>query len=156
QANVGACGRRYGPRERPSRAVEHGQRPQIAALMIELESEGVGERAQIGTAMAIDGSLRVACGARGVEQADVVPFVGNAGVGEGSIARGDETLVLDLAKVGCALRLNIGDVDDDGTLVPQPLESWRHRGMKLAVGQQHLSLAVLEAEGDERRIEANV
>ena len=75
QADVRAGCRRDGPGVGPARAVEHRQRPQVAALVVELEGERVGERAQIGAAVAVDRALGIAGGARGVEQADRVPFV---------------------------------------------------------------------------------
>ena len=156
QAHVRPAGRRDRPGKRPAGAVEHRQRPQIAALVVELEGQRVGERAQIGAAMAVDRALGIACRAGGVEQADRVPLVLGAGIGERRVARGDEVLVLDAPEARRARRLGVGDVDDDGPLGAELLQRRGDGGMELAVGQQQLGLAVLQAEGDERRIEADV
>ena len=156
QADVGAAGGGDRPGVGPARAVEHRQRPQVAALVVELEGQRVGERAEVGAAMAVDGALGVAGGAGGVEQADRVPLVLGAGIGECRVARGDEVLVLDVAEARRTGRLGIGDVDDDGALGPELVQRRGDRGVELAVGQQQLGLAVLQAEGDEGRIEADI
>jgi hypothetical protein len=156
QAYVRAAGCRHGPRKGPARAMEHRQRPQVAALVVELEGQRVGERAEVGAAMAVYGALGIARGAGRIEQADRVPLVLRARIGERWIARGDEVLVLDLAEAGRALRLGVGDVDHDGPLGAELLQRRRDRGMEFAVGQQHLGFAVLQAEGDQQRIEADV
>ena len=75
QADVRAAGRGDRPGEGPARAVEHRQRPQVAALVVELEGERVGERAEVGAAMAVDRALGIAGRARRIEQADAVPLV---------------------------------------------------------------------------------
>ena len=81
--------------------------------MVELEGERVAERGQVGAAVAVDHALWVAGRAGRIEQADAVPLVLGAGVGEGGITRGDEVLVLDLAEVRRPFGLGVGDVDDD-------------------------------------------
>ena len=113
QAHVRAPGGRDTASECPARAVEHRQRPQVAALVVELEGERVAERGQVGAAVAVDHALWVAGRAGRIEQADAVPLVLGAGVGEGGITRGDEVLVLDLAEVRRPFGLGVGDVDDD-------------------------------------------
>ena len=62
-----------------------------------------------------------------------------------------------LPKLGAPSRLGIGDVDHDRRAwLPSLSSAGAMRGVELAIGQQQLGLAVLQAEGDQRRIEADV
>ena len=79
QADMRAADRRDRPRVGPAAAVEHRQRPEIDGCRREPESQRVAERVEVGAAMVIDDALGIAGGARGVEQADGLPFVGGRG-----------------------------------------------------------------------------
>ena len=156
QAHVRAGRRRDCPREGPARAVEHRQGPQIAAVVVELEGQRVGKRAEIGAAVAVDGPLRVAGGAARVEQADRVPLVLGTRVDELRITRGDKALILDPTEARRIAGFGVGDVDHDRPGCAQRLERGRDGAVKLAVGQQQLGLAVVEGEGDQRRVEPDI
>ncbi len=106
--------------------------------------------------MAVDGALRIARGARGVEQADAVPLVFGAGIGKRGIAGGDEALVFHAAEARSAGRLGIGDVDDDRPPGAELLQRRRDGAVEFAIGEKQLGLAVLQAECDQRRVEADV
>ena len=141
----------------PARAVEHRQRPQVAAVVVELEGQRVGERAEIGAAMAVDRALGIAGGAGRVEQADAVPLV--------LAARDRRTPDRPTAmkpsystppKLGAPAVSASAMSTTIGALGAELLQRRRDGGVKLAVGEQQLGLAVLQAEGDQRRIEADV
>ena len=96
--------------------------------------------------MAVDGALRIARGARRIEQADAVPFVLGTGVRKLGVAGGNKALVLDAAEARSDGRLSIGDIDDDRPLAAELLQRRRYCAMEFAVGKEELGLAVLEAK----------
>ena len=59
-------------------------------------------------------------------------------------------------KLGAPCRLGIGDVDDDRTLGAEFLQSRRNGAMEFAIGQKEFGLTMLQAERDQRRVEADV
>ncbi len=98
--------------------------------------------------MVIDDALRIAGGAGGVVERDRAAFVGRRRPGEVRIARRDEVLVLDLAEPLARPGVErIVDVDDERALLQLRQRRADLRG-ELAVGDQHLGLAVLEDVGD--------
>ena len=75
QADMGAAGGSDAPGVGPAVAVEHRQRPQVDRAGAEAEDQRVAKRVQVGAAMVVDDTLRVAGGARGVAERDRFPLV---------------------------------------------------------------------------------
>ena len=157
QAHVRARRRRDRPGEGPARAVEHRQRPQIAAVVVELEGERIGERAEIGAAVAVDGALGIAGGAARCRAGRCCPTrrPGRSRRMPGS----PEAMKLSYStppKLGAPAVSASAMSTTIGRLAAELLQRRRDGGVELAVGEEQLGLAVLQAEGDQRRIEADV
>ena len=105
--------------------------------------------------MAVDHALGVAGGARRVVERDRVPLIRRIGPGEIGIAVGDEFLPGRVADLGAVVALGVVDVDDQ-RLHLGDRQRLGHDAMVFAIDQQHLGLAMVEDEGDHRRIEAGV
>ena len=100
-------------------------------------------------------ALRVAGGAGGVVQRDRLPLVVGQRQRMRRIAAGDEAFVVGATETFPARRQRIVDVDHQRP-ARQLRQRARHHGAVLAVGQQHLGLAVLQDEGDRGGIEPGV
>ena len=155
QTHMGAANRGHRPGISPARAVEHRQRPQIARLVVELERQRVRHRAKVRAAMAEHDALRVPRGAGCVEQADALPLICDTGVVEIGVTTGDEILVLGIGDHGAMAGLGVGDVDHNRFRFHE-VERGRNGAVELAVGEEHLRFAVVEAKGDRRRIEPDI
>ena len=103
----------------------------------------------------VDDALRIAGRARSVIERDRLPLVLRRHFREGRVAGREKRLVIHLAEPFAAGSHRIDDVDDDGLLFELRQGLPDHR-RKFGVGDQHLSLAVLEDEGDGPRVEADV
>ena len=135
--------------------MEHGQGPEIDRGRVQAESQGVAQGVEIATAMMVDHALRIAGGARGIEQAHRVPFVVRPRPRKIGIAAGEQILVDDLAQAFAGRAKGIVDIDHQ-QLASQGRQRRAHDVCIVAVGDQRFRLAVLEAERDRLRIEAVV
>ena len=160
QADVRAAEQRHRPREAPAVAVEHRQRPQVAREVRHRPGRRVAHRVQVGAAMVGDDAFRVAGGARRVRDRDRVPLVGRAAERRQRRMGGEQRLVLVRAEPIAGARVfAVADVDDDRPApvrLGQDAKRRADRRRELAVGDQHLALAVIELPGDERGVEAGV
>ena len=108
QADVGAGDGGDGPREAPAVAVEHRQRPQVDRMPGQVPAEDVVHRIEVGAAVVDHHALRVAGRARGVVEADRVPFVLGQPRRMRGIALREPGLVLDLAEALAGRRRGAG------------------------------------------------
>ena len=156
QADVGAGQRRHGPREAPAVAVEHGQRPQIDRVRRHAAGQHVAGGVQVGAAMVIEHALGIAGGARGVVQAEVVPFVPRPFPGRVGRLRGEPGFVLRIAQV--AVRAGVFAVFDahGARRRAQVAQHLAHQRRVFAVVQQHGGAAVLQDERQRARVQAGV
>ena len=155
QADVGAGALGQGPGKAPAVAVEHRQGPEIHRMVRHVPADDVAERVQIGAAIVIHDTFRIAGGAGGVVQRDRVPFVGRILPRIGGIAGVQERLVGHLPQQRAAGGLGVVDVDHQRLLVQQrqrPLD----RRRELAVGDQNAGAAMAQHEGDRLGIEPGV
>ncbi len=150
---------RHRPGEAPAVAMEHGQRPQVARILRHGPGDDVAHGVEVGAPVVRDHALGVARGAAGVAHGDGVPLVGGAVQARQGFVRSDEGLVLAraqaLARAGV---LAVADVDDHD-LAPKPGQGRQrlgHHGRELAVGDQHLGLAVVHLPGQQGRVQAGV
>src|SRR5215510_360418 len=92
--------------------MEHRQRPEVDAVEGQSEAEAVAERGKIGATMTVDDAFRVAGRARGIEQAQRLPFVRNSGPVKIRVSAGEESLIGMVAywRDRCIRR---SDIDDD-------------------------------------------
>ncbi|MNY31886.1 hypothetical protein D3C86_1660690 [compost metagenome] len=105
--------------------------------------------------MVIHHALGVTGGAGGVVQRDGLPFVHRPVPVEGRVALGQQRFVVQVAD-GLALTvLGIIDVDDQRRVIQHADRRVNH-AMKLAVGDQHLGLAMLQHEGNGFGVQAHV
>ena len=156
QADMGAGDDRERPGEAPAVAVEHRQGPEIDRVLRQPGGDDVAEREQSRAAVVVDHALRIAGGAGGVVERDRVPLVRRHRPSVVGIAAGEECLVVNLAQ-GRALagEFRIVVIDDerrDARLVERLAADLR----EFAVDDEHLGLAVVEAEGQSRRVEPGV
>ena len=144
------------PGEAPAVAMEHRQRPQIDRMAAHVGGDDVADREQVGAAVVVDDALGVAGRARGVVQRNGVPFVERGRALIALVALGDERLVFDRADpLARAVVFGIVVVDDQRPNLGE-LQRRANDAGKLAVDDQRLRLAVVEHEGDRRRVEAGV
>ncbi|MNZ32539.1 hypothetical protein D3C78_498700 [compost metagenome] len=155
QEHVHAGQRGDGPRVAPAVAVEHRQGPQVHRVLAHRPDHLVAQRVQVGAAVVVDHALGIAGGAGGVVQRDGVPLVLRPLPGELGIALGEEGLVVELADRLAFAVFGIVDVDHQWRVIEHADGGVDHR-MELAVGDQHLGLAVLQHEGDGLGIQAHV
>ena len=155
QAHRGAGHQRQRPREAPAVAVEHRQGPEIDRVQADRPLRGVAVGRERRAAMAVDDALGIAGRARRVVERDRVPLVRRIGPGEIGIAVGDEFLPGRVADLRTVLAFGIVDVDDQ-RLGFGDRQRLGDDAMILAVDQQHLGLAMVDDEGDHRRVEAGV
>ena len=153
---MGAGHHRERPGKAPAVAVEHRQGPEIDRVLAEVAGDHVAERQQRRAAVVVDHALRVARGAGRVVQADRVPLVLRRHPLVLRVALRQEGLVLGLAQaLARPVVLRVVVVDHQGRGV-EPGQRRGDRAGEFPVGDQHLRLAVAEAEGDRRRVEAGV
>ncbi len=155
EAHAGARHQRKGPGKAPAIAVEHGQRPQVHRKVRHGPGDDVADRIDVGTAVVQDDSLGIAGRTRGVVERDRVPFVVGQAPLEIRIAGGEKVVVFDLAQQLAAAGQIVVDVDHQRPLL-QHVERFGHGAGQLAVGEQHLGLAMLQHERDRGRIEPRV
>ena len=150
QADLRRTGGDARPGIGPAAAMKHRQGPEIHALAREPEGDGVAERLEIGAAMAVDRTLRIAGGARGVEQAERLPLVRRARPGIVRVALREQGLVGN--RVGDAAGADLHDEDRPGPVGERP------GGQRAVLGldDQHPGAAMVQGERDRRRIEAGV
>ena len=144
------------PRVRPAAAMEHRQRPQVHAVRRQSEGERVAQRVEVSAAMVIDDALRVAGGARRVEQRDRIPLVARAGPGERRIAFGQQVLVAHGAELLAGGAFRIVDVDDERAAGRAARARPSSTGAYSASVMSDARAAVLEAERDRRGVEPHV
>ncbi len=135
--------------------MKHRQRPQVHGLRREAEHERVTERVEVGAPMVIQHPFRISRRARCVEQRRRIPLVGGRSQLERRVALRDPGLVVDRPEVLALRSMGIVDVDHQW-LALRPIERRADHRRELAVGDQHFGLAVVEAEGDGRRVESVV
>ncbi len=118
--------------------------------------EHVAEGEEVGAAVVVDHALGIARGPGSVIQADRLPLVRRRAPGELGIALGQEGFVVGLAeRVSAFTGQRVIDVDDQD--IPRSLFECRSDDCgELAVGNQHLGTAVIEAEGEGGRVQAGV
>ena len=156
QADVGTGQRGHRPDKAPAVAVKHRQCPQIHAVPRHFPVDDIGRRVQISAAMVVDDALRIAGRARCVVERNRFPLIGRMPPAIIRIAAGNETFVLEFAEqlAGAAV-LGIIDVDHDRTRLDE-FQRALDRRRELAIGDQHLRLAVIEHESDGFAVEAGV
>src|SRR5215468_4776816 len=98
--------------------MEHRQSPQIYAVESEADVQGITKRRQIGAAMAVDHTLRIAGGAGCVQQAERLPLVDNAGRAKLRIG-GSKQLFIVMGSERCVRPAGNVDVNDRDILVEQ-------------------------------------
>ena len=107
-----------------------------------------------------DDAFRIAGRARRVRDRDRVPLVGRAAERRQRRMGGEQRFVLVRAEPVAGARVfAVADVDDDRPApvrLGQDAQRRADRRRELAVGDQHLALAVVELPGDERGVEAGV
>ena len=120
---------------------------------VELERERIAQRVEVRAAMVIDDALRIAGRARGVEQAHAHPTrrAGRATRRQGRLRRAAPRSRSSPAARRPALRAS--SMSTTRMSRPTARSAARDRRRELAVGQEHLRFAVLEAECDGRRVE---
>ena len=101
-------------------------------------------------------ALGVAGGARGVVQRDRVPLVGGQLPGEVRVAVGEKGFVRNVAELLAGRCVVVLDFDHERPPVADHRERLLDHAGELAVGQQHLGLAVLQHEGDGLGVEPRV
>ena len=160
QADVRAAQHRHRPGETPAVAVEHRQGPQVFRKVRHRPGGRVAHRVQVGAAVVGDDSLGVAGGAAGVADGDGVPLVGRALQWGQRFVRGQQCLVLVFADaLTGAFVFAVADVDHHRrapVFAAQQLQRLRHHRRELAVGDQHLGLAVVHLPGQQRRVQPRV
>src|SRR5690606_26348758 len=92
-ANVDPGAGRHGPGEAPAIAVEHGQGPQVHAVLGHVPLQHVADGVDGRTAVVVDHTLGVAGGAAGVVEGNRIPLVLGQLPGECRIPLGDEVVV---------------------------------------------------------------
>ena len=156
QADVGARVRRHCPREAPSVAMEHRQRPQVHRVPRHAPLENVADAVQIRASVVINDTLRVSGRPRRVVQRYRLPFVRRPLPGIVRVAEVDKRLVIQLAEPLTRPRvLRVVDVDHQ-RLVFELGQRPAHRRRKLAVCYHHSSAAMPEHESDRLRVQPRV
>jgi len=155
QEHVHAGQRGDGPRVAPAVAVEHRQGPQVHRVVAHRPGHLVAHGVEVGAAVVVDHPFRIAGGAGGVVEADGVPLVLRPLPGELGIALGEEGLVVELADRRAFAVFGVVDVDHQRRVIEHADGGVDHVE-ELAVGDQHLGLAVLQHEGDRLGVQAHV
>ncbi|MCY1506165.1 hypothetical protein D9M68_404040 [compost metagenome] len=155
QADMYAGHGGYGPGVAPAVAVEHRQGPQVHRVLAHGPDHLVAQRVQVGAAVVVDHALGIAGGAGGVVQRDGVPLVLRPLPGELGIALGEQRLVVQAADQLALAVFRIVHVDHQRRMV-EHADGGADDVVELAVGDQHLGLAVLQHEGDGLRVQAHV
>ena len=125
-------------------------------MLRQAPGDDIVDGVQVGAAVVVDDALRVAGGARGVAERDGVPLVVGQPPRRRRVALGEERFVVHFAETLAGRRRVVLDVDHQRARSVEQGERALDRGRELAVGQQHLGLAVLQHEGDRFRIEPGV
>ena len=136
--------------------MEHRQRPEIDRVAADVGGEDVAGREQIGAAVVINDALGIAGGARGVVERNRVPFVARRRTLISLVALGDQRLVVEASQpLAGAVVFGVVVVDDQRPGLG-PLQRRADDGGEFTVDDERLGLAVIEHEGDRRRVEASV
>ena len=156
QADVGATDGTDAPREAPAVAVEHRQGPQVDRALRHAPGHDIPQRIQVGTAVVINDSLRIAGGSRGVVQRNSLPFILRAMPGVFRIAGLQKIFVFHLTQPRALAReFRIVNVDDQGACFGGGKRFCDHRG-KLAVGKKNFCLGVFQHERNAGGVEPGV
>ncbi len=155
QAHVGARGGGHAPGVGPAVAVEHRQRPQIDALLVDAEGEHLADGVQVCAAVVVHDTLGLTGRAGGVAQTDGLPFIGWRAVRVRARAFLEQRLVVFLSEQPAAFEQRVVDIDNGRGIVHAP--DGIGDGVRiLAIGDQQLRLPVLENVGNAARIETVV
>ena len=160
QAHVRAGQQRHRPREAPAVAMEHRQRPQVARKMRHAPGRGVAHRVEIRAAVVGHHALGLAGRARGIGHGDRIPLILRTGEARQRRMPGQQRLVLLAAEARSGPRGG-GIVHLDHLRRPAMLGAQhgqrllQHRG-ELAVGDQHVGLAMLHLPGEQPGVEPRV
>ncbi len=146
--------RRHRPAIGPAIAVEQRQRPEIDAFRRQREGERRAKRVQIGAAMMVDDTFRVAGRAARIVDRDRVPFVLRQGEGAGRIALGEQRLIFDLAESGGA-GAQIVDFNDARSFA-NPLDGGLGHFGESGINEKNPAFGMVERIGDGRGVEADV
>ena len=144
QTDTGAGHRCERPWETPAIAVKHRQGPEIDRMPRQVPGEHIADRVQISTAVMHHHALGVAGGARGVVQADRIPFIFRHLPDMGRIAARNQVFVGNVTEaLARAAVLRIIDIDQHrqafASGLHQPDGGPHHLG-KLAIDDQHLAV----------------
>ncbi|MNF72021.1 hypothetical protein D3C84_539840 [compost metagenome] len=115
----------------------------------------VAQGIQISAAVVIDHAFRIAGGAGGVVQRDGLPLVGWPLPGERRVAFRQQRFIVQIADGLAFTVFRVVDVDDQRRVIKHA-DSGVNHVMELAVGDQHLGLAMLEHERNGFSIQAHV
>src|SRR5262249_59231618 len=126
------------------------QGPQINAIGLKAEGQGVAQGGEIGAPMAVDGSLWVTCRSRRVEEAQGLPLIFGLRDGERGVALAEQDLIADAADRWNRLTWHI-DVDDQDGMVDKAQGLLREERV-LAIEEQNFGGAMVERESDGVRI----
>ncbi len=154
-ADAGARHARQGPGITPAVAVKHGQGPQVHRMAAHVPGKDIADGVEVGAAVVVDDALGLAGGAGGVVERNRLPLVVGQAPVEFRVALAQEVLVLQLAQALAAGTGGVVHVDDQRRFF-ETRYCLGDDGRKLAVGDQRLGLAVLQAVGDGGGIEADV
>ena len=134
--------------------MKHRQGPQIDRVFGHGRGDDIGLGQQIGAAVVVDHTLRIAGGAGCVVEGDGVPLVAGKGPVKIRVARLKKRLVVERAQTFAVLgkfrdrnsRSPIGEtVAISGTALSLTT------GCVFPVGDQHLAFGVVQLKGDDRR-----
>ena len=160
QTDIGAGHCRERPRKTPAIAVKHRQGPEIDRMARQVPGQHIADRVQIGAAMVNHHALGIAGRARGVIQADRIPFIFRQLPDMGRVTARDQVLVGHRTEaLARATVLRIIDIDQHrqglARRLHQPDGGPHHLG-KLAIDDQQLAVGMLEHEGDGGGIEPGI
>mmetsp|Transcript_84529 Transcript_84529/g.217749 ORF Transcript_84529/g.217749 Transcript_84529/m.217749 type:complete len:270 (-) Transcript_84529:236-1045(-) len=144
--------------EAPAVAVEHGQRPQVHRVLVDVPLRDVAHGVQGHAAVVQQHTLGVRCGPTRVAEGQRVPLVPwRAPLGV-RVALREQLLVGQRADEGAVLLTQgVIHVHDQRSLVRRNLlECLRHGLAELAIHQHHLCLGVRQHEGDVADVQAVV
>ena len=160
QTDIGAGHGRERPRETPAIAVKHRQCPEIDRMARQVPGEHIADRVQIGAAVMDHHTLGVAGGARGVVQADRIPFIFRQPPDMGRVAARNQVLVGNVTEAHArAAVFRVIDIDQHRQAfagrLHQPDGGPHHLG-ELAIDNQHLAVGMLEHEGHRGCVEPGI
>ncbi|MNG93656.1 hypothetical protein D3C79_526310 [compost metagenome] len=155
QEHMGAGQRGDGPRVAPAVAVEHRQGPQVHRAMAHAPDHLVAQGVQVSATVVVDHALGVAGGAGGVVERDRLPLVIGPFPGKVRVAFGEERLIIQFADRTAFAVLRVIHIHHQWRVLEQG-QGRLDDAVELAVGDQHLGLAMLQHEGDGLGVQAYV